>query len=86
MGPKGEIEFDSIQVYDRTQQIRVSVRNIESRQNKALSVIEACRSLNTSPITFRILLRNKFLSAAFLGPECVIECMCINYNVELVVT
>lgn len=36
--PKGEIEFDSIQVYDRNQRIRVSVRNIESRQNKALSV------------------------------------------------
>ena len=26
--PKGEIEFDSIQAYDRTQRIRVSVRNI----------------------------------------------------------
>ena len=86
MRPKGEIEFDSIQVYYRTQRIRVSVRNIESRQNKALSVIEACRSLNMSNITFRILLRKKFLSAAFLESECVIECMCINYNVELVVT
>ena len=61
----------------------------QSRRNKALSVIEACRSLNTSLTTSKIHSHRKpswDRKKISLRGNLVIECVFINYNVELVLT